>query len=96
VYELDAWILGNILIGCGIGFIINVMTESVKHLTNTVRLKLYPSIFETHSEIDAYYDPLFFAAHTNWTKLKRKHSPSCDEPNYDDALKSRVTRTECA
>jgi hypothetical protein len=65
VYEYEAWVFSNILIGDSLGFIVDVMTEPGGHLTNMVRLKLHPSIFETHFEIDTYYDLPIFAARTN-------------------------------
>jgi hypothetical protein len=91
LHEHGACILGNILIGGGIGFVIDVMTKSGSTCRNTAHLKLHPSIYGTHSEIDAYYDPLILAAQTNWAKLKPALRLSCDEPNCDAALKSRVT-----
>jgi hypothetical protein len=51
-------------------------------------LNLHPSIFETHSEIDTYYDPLIFAIQTDWTQMKCALKVSCNEPNCEAALKS--------
>lgn len=83
-YEHDGWVFGNILIGGALGLVVDSMTQSGKHLPKDVRLRLHPSVFETHSDIDAYYDPLILQSQIRWTKLKEALRLSCNEANCDD------------
>lgn len=72
--EANPWILGNALIGGGIGLIIDLASGSGVVLPSQVTVKLDPSVFPTAAARDAYFVERLAAEEDKWKKVMTKYS----------------------
>lgn len=72
--EANPWILGNALIGGGIGLIIDLASGSGVVLPSQVSVELDPSVFPTAAARDVYYTKRLAAEEEKWEKVMTRYS----------------------
>lgn len=72
--DANPWILGNALIGGGIGLIIDLASGSGVKLPSQIVVKLDPAVFPTAEARSAYFTERLAAEEKHWTRLFTKYS----------------------
>lgn len=84
--SFQPWTLGNILIGGGIGAIIDAASGAMVQYPSSVMLLLVPSQFSSPQERDAYFDEKKAGIEDETTKLITETRNKCESNSCDSEV----------
>jgi hypothetical protein len=91
---MDGWILGNILIGGCIGFVIDAVRGASQKYPENITIKLEPSSFKTATARDQFYEERIRTAEAQFTKLIEQLEIDCANDGGDTGCPDRLQRAK--
>lgn len=89
---MDGWILGNILIGGGIGFVIDAVRGAGQKYPSDITITLDPSTFKTEAARDQFYQERIRTTEVQYTKLIEQLEIDCANDGTDADCPNRLKR----